>query len=195
MVAVMQAMRHAPAGDVVEIGSAWGRFAALLVLLARRYEIGRVLCVDPWTTPLQGKRTVGRGAATVDPDEALRIFEINLAPLADGRLNYLRSSSAEAERLYGDGVTVTTEVFGQTQYTGQIAFLHLDGRHSEAEAALDCALWSPHVAAGGWIVFDGYDRPSGDGPKHAADAFVERESSRIAAHFEAGSSLFIQFRR
>src|SRR5271167_3599544 len=50
MIAVMEAMRHAPAGDVVEIGSRWGRSAALLAWLARRYEIGNVLCVDPWVS-------------------------------------------------------------------------------------------------------------------------------------------------
>ena len=193
MVAVMQAMRHAPAGDIVEIGSAWGRSAALLVLLARRYEIGHVLCVDPWASAIQEEPTSEIDGLAAD--ESLRIFEINLAPLADGRLNYLRCASAEAARLYGSGMTVTTEVFGQTRYAGEIALLQIDGRHSGAEAARDCALWSPQVAAGGWIVFDGYNRPVGDGPRRAADAFVARESGRIAAHFEAGSSLFLQLRR
>ena len=49
MHATIEAMRHAPAGDVVEIGSWWGKSAALFVLLARRFDIGSVLCVDPWS--------------------------------------------------------------------------------------------------------------------------------------------------
>src|SRR5689334_5490320 len=49
MVALMEAMRHAPAGDVIEIGSGCGRTAAVLVWLARRYAIGPVLCMDRWT--------------------------------------------------------------------------------------------------------------------------------------------------
>src|SRR6202789_2684611 len=37
MIAVMEVMRHTPPGDVVEIGSWWGRSAAMFVWLARRY--------------------------------------------------------------------------------------------------------------------------------------------------------------
>ena len=102
MVAVMEAMRHAPAGDVVEIGSWWGRSAALLVWLARRFEVGKVLCIDPWTAAdlVQGEAMVDAASAGLDAQEALRIFEINLALLAQGGLNYIRG---ELARRRGDG--------------------------------------------------------------------------------------------
>jgi hypothetical protein len=188
MIAAMEAMRHAPRGDVVEIGAGWGRSAMLLLWLARRYQVGPLLCVDPWLND-----TLVKGAPRAD--EALAIFEINLAPFADGGLNYLRARSADAARAYGEALTVTTEAFGTTVYQGQIAFLHIDGAHAEAEVARDCELWSPHVAPGGWIHFDDYGRAFGDGPRRVADAFVARESRRIAAQFQAGPGLFVQLKR
>ncbi|MFI4935347.1 MAG: class I SAM-dependent methyltransferase [Caulobacterales bacterium] len=197
MVAFMEAMRHAPTGDVVEIGAWWGRTAALLVWLARRYEIGRALCIDPWLVDAlaQGAPMVDEVSAELDTEEALRIFEINLAPIAEGRLNYLRTRSAAAAALYGPGLTVETDAFGRTRYEGHVALLHIDGNHAEAEVAQDCALWTPHVAPGGWIVFDDYEWAFGDGPRRAADAFVAAEDGRIAARFQAGGALFLQLRR
>jgi hypothetical protein len=197
MVAVMEAMRHAPAGDVVEIGSWWGRSAALLVWLARRYDIGNVLCIDPWDSEAlrQGEAIPDAAGDAMDMDQALRIFELNLAPLAEGRLNYLRARSAHVATLYGEGLKVSTEAFGDTGYQGQIAFLHIDGNHAEPEVARDCELWTPHVAPGGWIVFDDYIWAFGDGPRRVADAFVAREQARIAATFQAGPALFVQLKR
>jgi hypothetical protein len=197
MLAVVEAMRHAPAGDVVEIGSWWGRSAALLVWLARRYEVGAVLCIDPWTNTdlVQGEAMVDAAGEEVDMDEAMRIFEINLAPLAGRELNYLRARSDAAARLYGPGMTVRSEAFGETAYAGQISFLHIDGNHSEPEAARDCALWAPHVAPGGWICFDDYDWAFGDGPRVVADRFVAEHAARISTRFQAGPSLFVQLKR
>ena len=197
MVAVMEAMRHAPTGDVVEIGSWWGRSAALLVWLARRYAVGKTLCVDPWSNEglVQGEPMVDAASADVDADEALRIFEVNLAPLACGDLNYIRAPSMRGAALYRSGAQVRTEAFGETAYAGRIAFLHIDGNHAEPEAAADCAVWTPLVAAGGWIVFDDYEWAFGDGVRRVADRFVEANARRIAARFEAGAALFLQLRR
>jgi hypothetical protein len=185
MLAAMEAMRHAPAGDVVEIGAGWGRSSALLVWLAKRYQIGAVLCIDPWADA---------AGADGDPDEALRIFEINLAPLADGRLNYLRAQSADAAVAYRSGLSVRTEAFGATAYEGRIAFLHIAASHGEP-GAQDCALWAPRIVPGGWVVFDDYDQTLAGDARRAADAFLAREASRIAARFEAGGALFIQLKR
>ena len=197
MVAVIEALRHAPAGDVVEIGSWWGRSAALFTWLARHYGIGKVLCVDPWDNEalIQGEPMVDAASADLDAEEALRIFEINLAPLAQGDLNYLRAASRDGAARYAPGLTVTTEAFGATDYDGRIAVLHIDGNHAEPEVAADSALWTPHVMPGGWIIFDDYVWTFGDGVRQVADAFVEANSERIAARFEAGSALFLQLKR
>ena len=197
MLAVIEAMRHAPAGDVVEIGSWWGRSAALLVWLARHFEVGKVLCIDPWTNTdlVQGEAMVDAAGEEVDMDEAMRIFEINLAPLAGRDLNYIRARSESAAQAYAPGLKVRTEAFGETEYEGLISFLHIDGNHSQPEAARDCALWTPHVAPGGWICFDDYDWAFGDGPRVVADRFVAANEARISTHFQAGPSLFVQLKR
>ena len=194
--AVIEVMRHAPAGDIVEIGSWWGRSAALFAWLADRYAVGKVLCVDPWISEAltQGDTLVDKASATLDTEEALRMFEINLAPLAAARLNYLRAHSEDAAALYRPGLIVRTEAFGETRYMGAIAVLHIDGNHSDHHAALDTDLWTPHVAAGGWIIFDDYEWAFGEGPRKAADAYVHRNAERIAATFRAGPTLFVQLR-
>src|SRR5260221_3408208 len=184
MAGVIEAFRHAPAGDVVEIGSWWGRSAALFTLLAQRWDIGNVLCVDPWATSGANDQA--------DPDQALRIFEVNLAPLAAGRLNYIRGRSHDAAERYAPGLRIKTDAFGATTYRGVIGVLHIDGDHAEQEVAHDGAMWAPHVAPGGWVIFNDYDWSLGEGPRRAADNFVERQRSRIAATFQAGGTLFVQ---
>ncbi len=197
MQAVIEVMRHAPNGDIVEIGAWWGRSAALLVWLAGRYEIGKVLCIDPWAEDamVQGDELLDKTSAELDTEEARRMFEINLAPLAGGRLNYLQARAEDVATRYGPGLTARTDAFGETRYEGVIALLHIDGNHAEAHVARDTDLWTPHVAPGGWIVFDDYEWAFGNGPRQVADAFVGRRASQIAAVFQAGPALFVQLKR
>ena len=194
--ATVQAMRHTPPGDVVEIGSWWGRSAALLAFLARRWEVGPVLCVDPWTADAlpQGVPVLDRASASMDVNEALRIFEINLAPVADGRVNYLRARSTEGAALYRAGLEVSTEAFGVTRYGGAIAFLHIDGNHALERVQEDARAWTPFVRPGGWIVFDDYVWAFGDGPRQVGDAFLAHERDKIATAFVMGTALFVQLR-
>jgi hypothetical protein len=167
MVALMEAMRHAPAGDVVETGSGCGRTAVLLVWLARRYGVGAVLCLDAWS------------------DAALAEFEVDLAPFGDGGLNYLRAETGDG---YGPDCVVESRAFGETRFEGRIALLHLGG-------AADPAAWTPRVVPGGWIIFEPDGRAAGDGAMASADAFVAENETRICAKFSAGEALFVQLRR
>ena len=111
LVAFIEAMRHAPSGDVIEIGSGGGRTAALLAWLARRFQVGAVLCRDDWRP------------------ETLADFEIAVAPVAGDRLNYLCGRDAAG---YGPGFAATTSTFGETRYQGRIALLHLATEIAEA---------------------------------------------------------------
>ncbi len=192
--AVIEVMRSVPPGDVVEIGSWWGRSAALFLLLARRYAVGPVLCVDPWRGEClaQGVPVLDQASARLDPEQAFRIFQVNLAPLAQGDLNYIRAPSAEAAALYTAGLTVTTVTFGATRFGGGIGLLHIDGNHTHDQAAADAALWTPHVRPGGWIVFDDYVWTFGDGPRRAGDAFLRDNAARVALSFVIGTALFVQ---
>lgn len=192
--AVIEIMRSVPPGDMVEIGSWWGRSAALFLLLARRYAIGPVLCVDPWRSDClaQGVPVLDQASARLDPEQAFRIFQMNLSPLAQGDLNYIRASSAEAACRYGPGLAVTTDAFGTTRFDGRIALLHIDGNHSHEQADADARLWTPHVRPGGWIIFDDYVWSFGDGPRRAGDAFLRSNAARVARSFVMGTALFVQ---
>lgn len=196
MHAVMEMMRYAPSGDIVEIGSWCGRSASLFTWLSRRYGVGPLLSVDPWVSEAlgQGDDLLDRASADLDVEAALRMYEINLAPLADGRVNYIRARSEIAAARYGPGLSVITEAFGTVVYSGQIAVLHVDGNHALDQVRRDCDLWAPHVMPCGWIIFDDYEWAFGDGPKRVADAFIEREAERIACSFTAGAAMFVQLK-
>jgi hypothetical protein len=194
--AIVAAMRHTPDGDVVEIGSWWGRSAALMVLLARHWEIGKVLCVDPWHEAYldQGVEILDRASARMDNDFAHAIFQINLAPIAGRALNFIRGPSVEAARQYRPGLVLESDAFGRTEYEGRIAFLHIDGNHTYENAKADALAWTPHVKPGGWIVFDDYVWAFGDGPRRVGDEFLAGEAERIAISFVIGTALFVKLK-
>lgn len=196
LLALVDVARCAPAGDIVELGTWWGKSAAMFVLLARHYDIGPVLCVDPWNSDdlTQGDAILDAASASADMDEAFRIFQINLAPLANGRLNYIRAPSAGGAAKYRPGLEIDSETFGAVRYGGRIAVLHIDGNHTFEHADEDMRLWTPHVVPGGWIIFDDYFWLFGDGPKRVGDAFLEREADRIQFSFVAGKALFVQLK-
>lgn len=192
--AMIEVARHVPAGDIVEIGSWWGRSAALLTLLSRHHGLGSVLCVDPWRADAlpQGVTILDKASAAMDLDDALRIFETNLAPIADGRVNYIRAPSVEGAARYEPGLSVETEALGRTVYCGQIALLHIDGNHALERVTEDAESWTPHMAPGGWIVFDDYVWAFGDGPQEVGDAYCTRNAHRIVRSFVMGTALFVQ---
>ena len=196
LLAVIDIVRCAPTGDIVEIGSWWGKSAALFTLLAKHYAIGSVLCCDPWAVEAlaQGDALLDAASAAADMDQALRIFEINLAPLADGRLNYIRAPSVQGATRYGPGVTVSTDTFGDVTYEGQIAVLHIDGNHTFENADADARAWIPFVKPGGWIIFDDYFWVFGDGPRRVGDSFCQDNAERIQLSFVAGKALFVQLK-
>jgi cephalosporin hydroxylase len=185
--------RWMPPGDIVEIGSLWGRSAVALAFLSRHYNIGKLLCVDPWRT-----EEIHQGIPAVDVvfdhapmDEIFEAFRMNLAPF-HGLVNYSRTRSSDAASLYSSAHYFTTEDFGRTAYTGEIALLHIDGNHAIEAVREDIAQWRHFVRAGGWIVFDDYCWPFGDGPRIAADDFSLEFNRNLTAQFSAGGALFVQ---
>ena len=83
LMAMIEVARHVPSGDVVEIGSLFGRTAVLLALLARRHELGRVLCIDPWSKDEldQGVDALRRPSLDYDWDAWRRISKSMSRPL------------------------------------------------------------------------------------------------------------------
>lgn len=190
--------RHSPRGDVVEIGSWWGKSAFILARLSQGYNIGHLLCVDPWSNEHlvqnDASSMVDRVSAQVDAAEALEIFKINLIPYNHNNINYLQLPSTEAAKHYSQQTSVDTPAFGITDYCGHIAILHIDGNHNYAAAKADILSWSDYVVKGGWIIVDDYIWPYGDGPQRAGDEFLTDNQSSIDVAFVMGSALFIKIK-
>lgn len=188
--------RRAPCGDIVEIGSWWGKSAFILARLAHCYEIGNLLCVDPWANEHlvqnDGNSMVDRVSAQVDAEEALIVFEMNLLPYNAKHINYLRMPSTDGAKHYREHRSATTTSFGTTNYCGHIAILHIDGNHNYAAVKADILAWSGFVVNSGWIIVDDYIWPYGDGPQRAGDEFLTDNQASIDVAFVMGSALFIQ---
>lgn len=192
--ALLEIARYSVRGDVVEIGSWWGKSAFILSWLARRFDIGNLLCIDPWTNEhlVQNEKIVDSGSASVDASEALSVFQIGLLPFNFNHINYLRMTSVEGAKYYGKQRSVGTEVFGQTGYAGRISVLHIDGNHAYEAAKADIDAWGDFVAPGGWIIIDDYNWPYGDGPRRVGDEFLGKNHHGLASAFVMGGALFMQ---
>jgi hypothetical protein len=195
IVALAAAARLAPKGDVIELGSWWGKSAVALGWLARRYAIGKLLCVDPWdlNEAIQANADVNAQTAKWDMEEVVAVFETNLAMLA-GDANYMRLPSRDAAAVFARTRTARSEAFGETRYEGRIALLHIDANHELEPVREDVRLWTPLVAPGGWAILDDYQWPFGDGVKIAGDELLETWGDDVAAAFVAGTALFVQRR-
>ena len=179
----------------MEIGSLFGRTAAFLAMLNNRYDLGQILCVDPWSPgaidqDIQSLKTAGE---MFDWGSFRRMFEVNVAPFAQGRLNYVHGLSTEGAQVHA-GREVETETFGRTVYEGSIGLLHIDGNHEYEHVLADVRAWAPRVKPGGWLVLDDYDWDWGDGPRRVTDDFLRTESARIRLAFIRGGAMFIQLR-
>ena len=192
--ALCEVSRYSPPGDIVEIGSWWGKSAFVLLQLARSHGIGNVLCVDPWSDGhlAQGEQIVDLVSARCSADEAFDVYRLNLLPYAGGNLNYLRMPSVAGAKHYQDARSVETPDFGRVVYTGRIAILHIDGNHSYESAKADVDAWAGLVTDGGWIIIDDYVWPFGDGPRRVGDEFLALCADDIFVSFVRGSALFIQ---
>lgn len=194
--ALYEVSRCCPEGDIVEIGSWWGKSAFIFSRLAQHFQVGKMLCVDPWSdehlVQHDKKSMVDAASAQFSAAEALAVFQMNLLPYAGGQVNYLRLPSVAAAENYRSTTVLDSAEFGTTTYTGKIAMLHVDGNHSYENAKADVDVWAPLVTQGGWIVIDDYRWPFGDGPRRAGDEYLFDNQTCISTAFVMGSALFIQ---
>lgn len=194
--ALAEMARSAPAGDIVEIGSAWGRSAFVLGWLARHHRLGAVLCIDPWTNPAtrqtEAMPAVNAVIDRMNIDRMFTEFVTNMASVFDRDFNYMRTTSEAAFDAYDAASSVATPEFGRTDYQGRISILHIDGNHDFAVVRRDLECWPLRVAAGGWIVLDDYCWPFADGPRRAGDAFLDAYGKAVARAFVQAGALFIQ---
>jgi hypothetical protein len=190
---LIEIFRHMPPGDIVEIGSFWGRSATALAFLSRHYDIGNLLCIDPWSQDdlRQGIQEVDGASDQIPIEEVFEAFRINLASFS-AHVNYFRGRSEDASVCYAAERCFTTEDFGRINYTGEIALLHVDGNHKLESVQSDIREWTRFVRPGGWMVFDDYRWPFGTGVTVAVNEFLDRVGSSLASAFVAGEAIFFQ---
>lgn len=185
----------APKGDVIEIGALYGKSSYVLDRVASYCGVGATLCVDPWDLGLSVQADapvhIQEASGGWDWEVVHQGFLLAMLACTSGRFNYLRMTSSEAAAVYACAASVTSPEFGKTQLAGAVAVLHLDGNHDEAAVAEDFALWGPKVLPGGWVIFDDYHWPHGDGPRKVADQAIADYGSRARRHFVAGGAMFI----
>lgn len=196
--AMMAIFASAPRGDVVEIGSLVGKSASVLALLAKRYQTGNVLAIDPWqaaaATQHDSPYTVRVGLVG-EWDYAMlpQDFAINTYPVGLGGFNYLRLESAQGYEYFKTSLSVESETFGRVDYQGKIAVMHIDGNHDYAQVKLDCDLWLSLMHEDGWLILDDYVWVHGDGPCRVGDALLEQHGRYVERAFVCGKALFIKF--
>lgn len=194
--ALTQIARNATSGDVVEIGSLYGKSAFALAWLAKFHHIGTVICVDPWemsSIKNQGAQAslINNAVGSRDWQQAFLGFAATLSMFDN--VNYLRAPSELAAATYhrsaADG-GIDTDEFGRTPVRGKISILHIDGNHRYEVVKRDLEKWLPFVLDGGWVLLDDYVWAFGDGPQRAGDEFLEQHMVKTA--FVVGDTLFIQ---
>jgi hypothetical protein len=194
--ALTQVARLLPPGDIVEIGSLYGKSAFALAWLAKFHRLGSVICVDPWNiAAIQNQggqaRLINAAVANRDWQQTFLGFAASLAMFDN--VNYLREPSEQAVATYrraAEAGSLQSNEFGHTPVKGKISLLHIDGNHKFEAVSQDLEKWLPFVMEQGWILFDDYVWAFGDGPKRVGDKYLFERKPRTA--FVAADTLFVQ---
>lgn len=125
-------------GDILEIGSAWGRSAVLLGHASGK----RIWSIDPHTG---GRAFIERG----EKQNSFDIFKENLARnKLDNRVRILKHTTAEVME---KGLLPATQKF---------SFIFIDGLHSAEGVELDFKLAFERLVPNGIMAFDDYAEES-----------------------------------
>jgi hypothetical protein len=187
---------NTPRGDVVEIGSLFGKSAYVMNRLASRFKTGATIAVDPWNMELSIQRDSPSYLQELSPlwdwDLVFAGFLLTMQACATPPFNYIRAPSSHAWMDYERASAIESAEFGRTPISGVISVLHIDGNHDEQCVREDFTLWSSRLAPGGWLIFDDYEWSHGEGPRRIGDWAIANLSPRIDRHFVAGGALFLK---
>lgn len=121
-------------GDILEIGSAWGRSLVLLGYASSK----QIWSIDPHTG---GRAYIERG----EVQDSFEIFKANVAKnKLDGRVKILKHTTNEVieKKLLPDSLN--------------ISMVFIDGLHTARGVEIDFGLAFDHLVPGGIMVFDDY---------------------------------------
>ena len=189
-------MRVVPTGDIVEIGSLYGRSACTLAWLAGKYASGNVISVDPWSsnkTEDQGNKAkiMNNELKNIDHDKIFQIFLSNAS--VQNNLSYIKEISENAIVIYRNAIKrgyLESTHIENISIKGSISLLHIDGNHRYDFVKKDISLWEPLVCSGGWILIDDYVWAFGNGPKLAGDELLE--VCNLDTAFCLGDTLYLR---
>ena len=196
LLALCDIARLLPQGDLLEVGSLYGRSALALAYLAGRHRIGNVVCIDPWSA--RQLTDQGSEAAILDGERSIidfeRVFSIFLSSAAQvDNIGYIRATSENAHAVYQAArraECLDSEELGRISLSQQLSLLHIDGNHRHDHVRRDIEIWSRYLAPGGWLLLDDYLWAFGDGPHRAGDALLG--SALYDSAFVSGDTLFLR---
>lgn len=202
LAALLACLLDAPNGDIVEIGSLFGRSASVLLAGRALGVAERPLFVfDPWCSDAGAQQdlppALQKYTRAAGLERVARAFEATFAALAPtGAMTVYRTPSVSGHAIYrgdADGESFRLlKPMTALEPSGRIALLHVDGNHDGPAALEDVMLWSPLVPSGGWVAIDDYTWRYGDGPKQAGDALLALWGDTVACAFVAGGCLFVK---
>jgi predicted O-methyltransferase YrrM len=117
-------------GRILEIGSFKGRSTVGLAYIAKRYDLGKIVSVDPHTSP-----------SATDPD--LRGAPSSLQDFFENLRGTGMLDAVEAKVMFSHEVA--------REWREPIRLLWIDGDHTYAGALADLRLFQPHLAPGAVI--------------------------------------------
>ena len=196
LAAMVHILANTPCGDIVEIGSLFGRSAFALGWLANRFNIGSTICVDPWDMKKikdQGKKAdiLNKGNDQVDFEKIFNSFLVNISLLE--RISYIKETSVEAEAVYKQAAVskyLDQKDVYRVPIEGKIALLHIDGNHEFRQVLQDVETWVPYVKSGGWVLLDDYEWAFGDGPREVGNMLLN--SWQYDFHFVVSDTLVLK---
>jgi MMP 1-O-methyltransferase len=157
--AAVEALKRFPGGVLGEVGTYCGKSTLYLAAAVRAVGTGTVVTVDHH----------------IGSEENQPGWEWHDASMVDPHARRLDTLPTLRRTLYDAGVEdVVVPVIGKSQQVGALwgtplAFLFLDGGHTEVQAQADYEAWFPHLAPGGILVIhDVFPKPEdgGQAPFH-----------------------------
>ena len=198
--ALMQILRMVPDGDLVEVGVYFGRSAFVIAWLAQQYNLGNLICIDPWENSKiedQGDsasilpNNLSQESGGIDFEKVFQGFVSVMSLLSN--VSYIKDVSQEGIKHYKESSKaglISTPEFGTISLSGKIAMIHIDGNHRYDLVREDIRAWEPLVIVDGWILIDDYVWAFGDGPKKAGDELLA--TGRFDVSFCLGNTLFLR---